>query len=185
MVVLDDQQMLVPGEDLPEGRGPVLVHRRAIGVLRAGHGEHRLGPALDRSSQCLGDEPELIDLDRDGDQAERDQQIEDADVRRVLDDHAIARTQMGLKDALGAVERPGHDGERVRAHPVSLERRTSEREQLRVGRLETAHRELLREVDAPEGRLEVGEQLGIGEPDRQVAHAGGQRRLGNIAAGGR
>ena len=172
MVVLDQQQPGKRVEEASKGRNPILVERGAEGILGAGHDHHCFRSLRQRGFECPGDDSLLVHRHRHGDQAEREQDVPDRRIGRILDHDPVARPEVGLEEALDGVQRAGDDGYRLRGHAVRLEPAPSGLEQNRVGTLQAADQHSLLDVDPGEGLRESGKQARIGKPDAQVAEAG-------------
>ena len=161
----------------PQLAGALFVDGRAQRVLGAGHGHDRLRSAVEGRSEPVGDQPGVVDRDGDRHEAQGQQHVADRRIAGVLDDHPVARPQMGAQHALDAVHRPRHHGQRLRGNPVGLEPRTGCVEQVGIGGLQPRDPELGVDVDARQRRGDRGQQRRIGESDAEV-RAGGDRGRG-------
>ena len=110
VVVLDQQQPGKRVEEASKGRNPILVERGAEGILGAGHDHHCFRSLRQRGFECPGDDSLLVHRHRHGDQAEREQDVPDRRIGRILDHDPVARPEVGLEEALDGVQRAGDDG---------------------------------------------------------------------------
>ena len=173
VVVLDDQNVAMGCQQRPQFAGARFVDGRAQRILGAGHGHDRLRSAVEGRSEPVGDQPGVVDGDGDRHEAQGQQHVTDRRIAGVLDDHPVARPQMGAQHPLDAVHRPRHDGQRLRGNPVGLEPRTGCVEQVGIGGLQPRDARASRRcrcAPAP-GRCE-GSSAGSASPMLRSARAG-------------
>ena len=169
VIVLDQQQLGVAA------RAALAARRCARGRARrradSGRGARRpaaSAPLARPASSGSGTKPDVVDRHRHRDQAEREQQVADRDVRRVLDDHPVPGPQVGLQHPLDPVERAADDGDRgAAAMPSAANDVAASSSSSRVGQLEAAHPQLALEVDPRQRRERAAAAAGVGEPDRR------------------
>ena len=141
VVVLDDQQPRVGGEDLAQSLGALGVQRRSRRVLPAGRQDHGLRATRDRGCEAFRQHPAAIDRDRLEVQPLGPQQVEQVRVAGVLDGDPVTGTEVRLQHPLDPVHRAADDAELPGGHPVL--------EQLGTGEVDQAGQlgELTVEVD--------------------------------------
>ena len=169
MIVLDHERVVMWLEQAAKRRLALGIERGAERVLCARDEDHRVGTLREARLEVLRAKAELIDGHGDRNQAQCHQQITDRGVHRVLDDHAVAGAQMGLQHALDRIERTRRDPDRAGGDAVGAERRRCDRDQPGIGGFQARDTHAGIEVDSQHPGAERRQQLGVGEPAREVA----------------
>src|SRR5881275_357718 len=112
MVVLDQQHVLEPVEDLAKVAGALSGQAGAEGVLPARRQNEGTGAGGKRLLERVRLRSVVVDGDRDRNQSERPEQVEDADEARVFDCDPVAGYELGSERALDSVECAGDDRQR-------------------------------------------------------------------------
>src|SRR5205823_3233111 len=102
----------------------------------------------------------IIDLDRNGNEAEGPEQIEDAGEAGILDHHAVAGTQLFAQHAFDAVERSAGDGDAACRYAVAAELSSGECDE--VATVELFAVEPLPNAQLVRCALQIGKQRPIG-----------------------